>query len=143
MKKILALSVLALATSSATASECATTYMRGGAPSKFDPLAHKALDARYHLVDVDPTLQSYESPKPVAGSMPSAPTDDAGSPVHGYVLIAYVVNVAGRAESPTVVEASDDALAKAALGATGTWHFSPGKVNGEVACTAALQEFKF
>ena len=101
-------SIVFLATVSsslAPASECKNTYMRGGEPSRFDPLAHKALDARYHLVEIDPSSRAYESPKPVAGSMPDTPIDSAGSPIEGYVLIAYVVNQSGLAESPTVVEA--------------------------------------
>jgi TonB family protein len=143
MGKIVVLLALLFSVSSAAGAECSDVYLRGGKPSKFDPLAHKALDAHYQITDVDPAVRSYESPKVIAGSMPSAPTGSSGAVLHGYVLLAYVVTRSGRAESPTIVEASDAQLARAAIAATDTWRFNPGKVDGAEVCTVALQEFKF
>jgi hypothetical protein len=75
--------------------------------------------------------------------MPTAPADANGAVLHGYVLLAYVVTRSGRAESPTIVEASDGQLAKVAIAATDTWRFNPGTVDGAAVCIAAMQEFKF
>ena len=123
------------------ASECSDVYMADGPPSKYDPLAHRALDDRYRLVAVAPS--SYESPTPVAGGMPPAPFDHDGNPVHGHAWLAYVITAGGRAESPTIVESTGPELSKAAIDATGGWRFNPGKVSGKAACTVALQEFNF
>ena len=143
MSKLIAFLVLGLVASSALAGECSDVYMRGGEPSKFDPLAHKALDAHYDVVDVDPAKRAFESPKATAGTMPSTPTDNKGSPIHGYVLIAFVVTASGRAESPTIVESTDTQLSQLAIAATNSWRFKPGEVDAKAECVAAMQEFKF
>ncbi|WP_077446464.1 energy transducer TonB [Rhodanobacter sp. C05] len=143
MKILVALLLLALIPLSASAAQCTKAFMRGGEVTKFDPLAHKALDARYRITDVDPGKRPFVSPKPIAGEMPSAPNSSDGQPIHGYVLLAYVVTTSGYAESPTIVEASNARLSTLALAATETWRFQPGKVDGAEVCIVAMQEFEF
>jgi hypothetical protein len=143
MKALAILLLLTLMPLSASASQCIHAFMRGGEVTKFDPLAHKALDARYRITDVDPAKRPFQSPKAISGEMPSAPNDGEGRPVHGYVLLAYVVTASGYAESPTIVQTSNPKLSKLALAATETWRFQPGKVDGAEVCIVAMQEFEF
>lgn len=143
MRRLAILFSLVFVASSASGVECSSVYLRGGKPSEFDSMAHKALDGRYYIEDIDPATRSFESPKPTAGGMPSAPNGKGGEAIHGYVLIAYVVTVSGHAESATIVEATDSELSKIALTATGAWRFNPGEVDGAAACVVAMQEFKF
>lgn len=142
MKRI-GFAMLALWAATASAGECSIAYLRGGEPSKFDPMAHQALDSRYQIIDIDPVEHHFVDPKAVSGSMPTTPMDENGQPVHGYVLLAYVITTTGHAESPTIVKTSNPKLSALALSATDTWRLDPGQADGKVVCVVAMQEFHF
>jgi hypothetical protein len=141
--KQLALGLLALWVASASASDCPIVYLRGGELSKFDHIAHQVMDGRYHIVDIDPVAHAFVDPKALSGSMPSAPADTDGQPLHGYVLLAYVITSTGQVESPRLVKSTDTRLTALALAATETWRLAPGEADGKAVCVVAIQEFNF
>ncbi len=114
-----------------------------GQDSKFDALAHQTLDGRFHVIDLtDGSPRWGRHAHPLSGSMPPTPLI-GGKPLHGYVMIAYLVAPNGRAEAPTIVQSTDPQLAKIALAATETFRFEPAFVDGKIVETVAMQEFKF
>jgi len=124
-------------------SECTVVYMRGGKAGRYDAKVHAALGSLYRIVDIDPAKRSYESPRPVEGRMPSAPLDHESHVVHGLVSLAYAVTARGVAGSPTVIHTDGPDLTHAAKKAVLGFRFDAGKVDGEPACVAAVQEFDF
>jgi hypothetical protein len=114
-----------------------------GQPSKLDLLAHQALDDRYHVIDIPEGSPRWNhNVRPIAGVTPPTPIVD-GKPLNGYVMLAYVINSNGRAESPTIVQSTNRQLAQIAIAATNSYRFEPASIDGKIVWTVALQEFKF
>lgn len=92
----------------------------------------------------DATIASgYASPKPTAGGLPQIALNDAGEPLAGYVLIAYIVTEDGLASDPVVLNSSNEELNHTALDAMKEWRFVPGSIKGKPVRTTAAQEFVF
>lgn len=114
-----------------------------GQRSKLDVLAHRALEGHFNVIDVpDDSPRWTRNVHAISGSMPHTPIVDS-KPLHGYVLLAYVIALNGRAEAATIVQSTDPRLAKLAIAATEAYRFEPGTVDDAAVGTVALQEFKF
>jgi hypothetical protein len=114
-----------------------------GGRTPLDEDAHKALDDRYNIIDFELAKHTYAKPKLIGGSMPDTPKNADGSYLHGYVLMAYVVKLDGRAVSPTIVKCSAPKLCEIAVAATASWRFEVATLDGAKVSTIALQEFEF
>jgi hypothetical protein len=145
MKALAMISCLLFMTSVAFAQQKPIAYnnLSPGGRTPLDQAAHDALDGKYDVIDFELAKHDYKPPHPVAGSMPGTPKDSAGAPVHGYVMLAYVITFDGRAASPTIVKCTAAALCVAAIDATRGWRFDVATLDGRKVSTIALQEFNF
>jgi hypothetical protein len=121
-------------------------HLSPGGRTKQDQIAHEALDSQYKIIDFELAEQSahtYIQPHPIAGSMPHAPTGADGTPIHGYVMLAYVIGLDGTVVSPTIVKCTAPQLCDLAIAASHTWRFDVATFDGTKMSTVELQEFKF
>ncbi|HEV7609162.1 MAG TPA: hypothetical protein VGO61_17600 [Steroidobacteraceae bacterium] len=81
--------------------------------------------------------------KLLAGRAPEAPVDEAGKPVHGYVLVAHVIDAAGVVAENRPMLYTDERLLAAVLAATKTWRLEPAKLDGAPVAEVAWQQFDF
>lgn len=107
-----------------------------------DQAVKDAYAPKFTIVDIADS-SAYTRPKPTAGSLPKEARDEAGSSVSGYVLIAYIVTIDGRATEPVVLKSTDKRLDSTALKAMEAWRFQPARLNGKPISTTAAQEFHF
>jgi hypothetical protein len=135
--------LLAAGTAYAQQKPVAYNNLSPGGRTKLDQIAHDALDSQYNIIDFELAKHSYTAPHPIAGSMPHAPAGPDGAPVHGYVMLAYVIRIDGVAASPTVVKCTVPALCELAIEATHSWRFDVATLDGTKVSTIALQEFQF
>jgi|GEM_PF-1918193 len=143
MKTILML--LALLTSSVIsgAADKPTIYNHVNSESTaLDVLVKAALAPKFTIVDIRDST-GYVQPKPTAGHLPRTARTQAGEPLGGYVLIAYVVTPEGRVAEPVVLKTADERLNSIATKAMEDWRFSPATLKGVAIATAAVQEFTF
>lgn len=89
------------------------------------------------------TFVGYESPVLKAGRKRLVARDAAGTRIYGYVLVVFIVTVAGEASDPHVIKASSPELAAAAVESLKTWRFSPGLMQGKPIAVLAGEEFVF
>ena len=145
MKAGIVLAAVLMSTEPAMAGGKPVAYngLSAGGRTALDKAAHDALDSRYNVIDFELDEHNYNSPRPIAGSMPHAPVSADRTPLHGYVMLAYVVTVDGRAVSPTVVKCTAPELCDLAIKATRGWRFEPATLDGRKVSTIALQEFNF
>jgi hypothetical protein len=139
---------LLLAANAAAAQQKPEVYnhLSPGGRTKQDQIAHDALDSQYKIIDFELAEQSnhtYIPPHPIAGSMPHTPTGADGTPIHGYVMLAYVIALDGTVLSPTIVTCTTPQLCDLAIAATHSWRFDVATFDGTKMSTIALQEFKF
>jgi hypothetical protein len=107
-----------------------------------DPLVNAALAPKYTIVDIRDDA-GYAQPKFTAGHLPRTAKTEAGKPLGGYVLIAYVVSMEGRVASPVVLKTTDERLNSIATKAMEDWRFTPATLNETVIATTSAQEFNF
>jgi hypothetical protein len=145
MKLLTICASLLLVAGSALAADKPVTYnnLSPGGRTPLDQAAHNALDSQYNIIDFELAKHVYNAPRPVAGYMPHAPANPDGSLLHGYVMLAYVVTLDGRAASPTIVKCTAAKLCELAIAATRSWRFDVATLDGRKISTIALQEFEF
>ncbi len=113
-----------------------------GGDTPLDRAVKKAYAARYTIRDIT-AAAGYTPPRPVAGSLPRTAQNEAGEPLEGRVLIAYIISERGEVRDPVVLTSSSPELNRVALGAMKEWRFVPGGRKGVPIATTAAQEFVF
>jgi hypothetical protein len=137
--------LLALLTSSAIsgAAEKPTIYNHvNNECTAIDPLVKAALAPKFTIVDIRDST-AYVQPKALVGNLPLTARTQAGEPLGGYVLIAYVVTVEGRVAEPVVLKTSDERLNSIATKSMEDWRLAPATLNSIAIATTAAQEFNF
>jgi Gram-negative bacterial TonB protein C-terminal len=134
---------------------CATC-MFGGNPAK--PVVYNNVDGdgsaeldrgikgayseRFTIVDTGRS-RGFAEPDATQGTLPTSATGEAGQPLAGYVLVAYIVSAGGFVTDPVVLKTTDARLSEVAIAAMSHWRFTPGRLNGDAVATTAAQEFNF
>jgi len=114
----------------------------GDGSAGLDRAIKEAYSARYRIVDTRRS-DGFAEPNPTQGDLPTTARSEAGEPLAGYVLAAYIVNAEGIVIDPVVLKTTDARLSAVAIAAMGHWRFSPGTLNGAEVATTAAQEFTF
>lgn len=113
-----------------------------GGDTPLDRAIKKAYAEKFTIEDT--TIASgYASPKPTSGGLPRTALNEAGEPLAGYVLIAYIVTAEGLASDPVILNSSNEEVNRTALDAMKEWRFVPGSIKGKPVRTTAAQEFVF
>jgi hypothetical protein len=147
--KTLALGLsLLLAANAAVAQQKPEIYnhLSPGGRTEQDQIIHDALDSHYKIIDfelAEQSMHTYIPPHPIAGSMPHTPNSADGTPIHGYVMLVYVISLDGTVASPAIVKCTAPQLCDLAIAATHDWRFDVATFDGTKMSTVALQEFKF
>lgn len=87
--------------------------------------AESAADQIFALADLD------QAPRPVFQPAPEYPPALRRQKLDGTVYVLFMVDRAGRVESPLVQKSTNPAFEQAAVQAVRRWRFEPGKRNGE------------
>jgi len=136
---------LLMVMSVAFAQEKPVTYnnLSPGGRTALDQAAHDALNGQYDIIDFELATHAYTAPRLISGSMPLPPMNADGTPLHGYVMLAYVVTLGGDVASPTIVKCTASVLCELAIATTHGWRFDVAELDGKKVSTIALQEFRF
>jgi TonB family protein len=142
MKPALFFLALAMCTLAHAADKPVVYNKADGGDTPLDRAIKKAYAGKYAIEDA--TIASgYESPNPTAGGLPRTALNEAGEPLAGYVLVAYIVTDEGLASDAVVLNSSNEELNHTALDAMKEWRFVPGLFKGKPVRTTAAQEFVF
>ena len=108
--------------------------------SPYDDVFKSAYQSRYRFIDVT-AGPSFKRAQIIFSTWPKTPTNTRGEPVHGYILVAYIISTGGRATKPRVIKTTDPLLAGPTLRAMQEWQFQPAVLDGSPVATLAGQEF--
>jgi TonB family protein len=143
MKPVLFLLALALCGSLARGADKPVVYNSAAAgDTPLDRAIKKVYADQYTIEDIS-AAAGYVPPKPTAGGLPRTVRNEAGEPLEGKVLVAYIITDEGLVSDPVVLHSSDEELNRTALDAMKEWRFFPGTRKGEPVPTTAAQEFVF
>lgn len=143
MKTFLILLALLVTSRISGAAEKPTLYNHiSDRVTELDTQVNSALSPKFTLVDVR-DADGYTKPEVAAGHLPRLAQTEAGVPLGGYVLVAYVVTVEGKVTDPIVLKSADKRLNAIAIKAMEGWRFEPAKLKDQAVAIAAAQEFFF
>jgi TonB family protein len=142
VKRVLFLLALAICSVAQAADKPVVYNKADGGDTPLDRAIKKVYADKFTIEDAS-IASGYESPKPTAGGLPRTALDEAGEPLAGYVLIAYIVTDEGLVSDPVVLNSSNEELNHTALDAMKEWRFTPGAFKGKPVRTTAAQEFFF
>ena len=87
--------------------------------------------------------EGYEPMSLVGGSQPPTPTDDAGAPITGEVLIGFVLNTDGTPVDPVVLRSQDERLAKIAAEHVTGLRYKPSQFKSRPVRSLGIQVYQF
>jgi hypothetical protein len=139
---LLGVSLLALAAAVRAGDKPVAWNRADKPPSRLDAQLTAALASHFTVADV-PDGAVYVSPQATAGSLPTRAKTESGEVLSGYVLVAYVITIEGRATAPSIIETTEPRLESFVVEALRDWRFTPGSIDGEAVAIASAQEFDF
>jgi hypothetical protein len=120
-------------------------YIRIGArTARVDELLIVAYDPDRLLMRLPDGMPKYQAVgKLLSGSAPKGPLDEAGQPVHGYVLLASIINADGQLVANLPLLYTDSRLAAAVLASANAVRVEPARRDSRPVAEAIWQQFDF
>jgi hypothetical protein len=87
--------------------------------------------------------EGYTPMRLVSGSQPPTPTDAAGAPITGTVLVGFVLNTDGVPVDPVLLKSEDERLAKVALEHVAGLRYSPSQFKARPVRSLGIQVYQF